>query len=210
MLIQAEEQQPQALCDKFTTGITETAKSILGKRRKTRRPWITKEVLESCDRRRELRRKKNEGKEQLEEYREANKTVRRLLRKAKEEWAEEQANLVESSFESNNARKVFKTIKNLTEQRAKQINIIEDKEGKLLTSSSDIANRWKEYCEELYNFKDDVDRTVLEEDVVTEEDHEGEILRAEETTFLSQKVDEFLDYIAIKGGGISDLTEELS
>ena len=179
MLIQAEEQQPQALCDKFTTGITETAKSILGKRRKTRRPWITKEVLESCDRRRELRRKKNEGKEQLEEYREANKTVRRLLRKAKEEWAEEQANLVESSFESNNARKVFKTIKNLTERRAKQINIIEDKEGKLLTSSSDIANRWKEYCEELYNFKDDVDRTVLEEDVVTEEDHEGEILRAE-------------------------------
>ena len=85
----------------------------------------------------------------MKECRKANKEVRRLLRKAKEEWAEEQANLVESTYETNNARKVFKTIKNLTEQRCRQINIIEDKNGDLLTGCSDIAERWKEYCDEL-------------------------------------------------------------
>jgi hypothetical protein len=111
----------------------------------------------------------------------ANKEVRRLLRKAKEEWAEEQAKLVESSFETNNARKVFKTIKNLTEQHTRQINIIEDENGKLLTESNEIAQRWKAYCNELYNYKVDVDKDILNEDVESKgkEDQESEILRAE-------------------------------
>ena len=49
-----------------------------------------------------------EDEEQIEGYRQANKEVRRLLRKAKEEWAEEQARLVERNFEMNNTRKVLK------------------------------------------------------------------------------------------------------
>ena len=35
----------------------------------------------------------------MNEYRKLNKEVRKLLRKAKDEWAEQQARLVESSFE---------------------------------------------------------------------------------------------------------------
>ena len=103
-------------------------------------------------------------------------------RKAKEKWAEEQANLVESTFETNNARKVFKTIKNLTEQRCRQINVIEDKNGDLLPWSNDIAERRKEYCEELYKHKAEVDQNVLDEDMETKgqkEDKESEILRLE-------------------------------
>ena len=118
----------------------------------------------------------------MEEYRKANKEVRRLLRKAKEEWAEEQARLVESNFEMNNTRKVFKTIQNLTEQHRRQINVIEDKDGKVLCGSTEVAQRWKEYCSELYNYKGDVDRNILNEDVETkgaEEDQECEILRSE-------------------------------
>ena len=182
LLLDDQDQLPQEMCDKFTSSITETAKNILEKRRKTRRPWITGEVLANWDRRRQLKSKKGEGDEQMKEYREANKEVRRLLRKAKEKWAEEQANLVESSFETNNARKVLKTIKNLTEQRCRQINVIEDKNGDLLTGSNDIAERWKEYCDELYDYKAEADQNVLNEDVETKgqkEDKDSEMLRSE-------------------------------
>ena len=65
LLLEDEDQQPQEMCDKFTSSITETAKNILGKRRKTRRPWITGEVLANCDRRRQLKSNKGEGDKQM-------------------------------------------------------------------------------------------------------------------------------------------------
>ena len=107
-LLLLESQQAQELYDDFTKSITATAKNVLGKRRKTRRRWVTGEVLDCCERRRELKRKKNEGIQQKEEYRKVNREVRQLLKKANEDWAEEQAKLVEDGFEANNARKVFK------------------------------------------------------------------------------------------------------
>ena len=67
-------------------------------------------MLDCCKRRRELERKKNEGIQQKEEYRKVSREVRQLLRKANEDWAEEQEKLVEDGFEVNNTRKVFKTI----------------------------------------------------------------------------------------------------
>ena len=112
-----------------------------------------------------------------------NREVRQLLRKAKEDWAEEQAKLVEDSFEANNARKVFKTIKNLTaKQTNRQINVNEDEQGNLLTGSNEIAQRWKECCSELYNYEADIDRSILGEDVESKcegEEWEDKILRSE-------------------------------
>ena len=39
----------------FNTAVTETARKILGKHRQKRKPWITAEILDLCDERRELR-----------------------------------------------------------------------------------------------------------------------------------------------------------
>ena len=41
----------------FNTAVTETASEILGKHRQKRKPWITAEILDLCDKRRELRKK---------------------------------------------------------------------------------------------------------------------------------------------------------
>ena len=43
-LLLLESQQAQELYDDFTKSITATAQNVLGKRRKTRRPWVTGEV----------------------------------------------------------------------------------------------------------------------------------------------------------------------
>ena len=40
----------------FNTAVTETASEILGKHRQKKKPLVTAEILDLCDRRRELRR----------------------------------------------------------------------------------------------------------------------------------------------------------
>ena len=42
----------------FNTAVTETASEILGKHHQKKKPWITAEILDLCDKRRELRKKK--------------------------------------------------------------------------------------------------------------------------------------------------------
>ena len=40
----------------FNTAVTETASEIVGKHRQKKEPWITAEILDLCNKRRELRR----------------------------------------------------------------------------------------------------------------------------------------------------------
>ena len=55
--------------------VGETASEILGKHRQKTKPWVTAEILDLCDRRRELRKKLFEP-EGSEKYREVNKKYR--------------------------------------------------------------------------------------------------------------------------------------
>ena len=55
----------------FNTAVTETASEILGKHRQKKKPWVTAEILDLCDRRRELRKKRFEH-EGSEKYKEVN------------------------------------------------------------------------------------------------------------------------------------------
>ena len=41
----------------FNTAVTETASEILSKHCQKKKPWITAEILDLCDKRRELRKK---------------------------------------------------------------------------------------------------------------------------------------------------------
>ena len=44
----------------FITAVTETATDILGKHRQKKKTWVTAEILDLCDKRRELRKKRFE------------------------------------------------------------------------------------------------------------------------------------------------------
>ena len=56
----------------------------------------------------------------------------------------------------------------------KPVSLIEDKDGKLPTKDDEILKRWKEYCEELYNYKIQKDVRVLNESVQVEDTREEE------------------------------------
>ena len=47
----------------FNTSRTETASEIIGKHRQKKKPWVTAETLDLCDKRRVLRKKRFESKD---------------------------------------------------------------------------------------------------------------------------------------------------
>ena len=67
----------------FNTAVTETASEILGKHRQKKKTWITAEILDLCDNRRELRKKIFEP-EGSEKYKEVNNNIKRCMKKVKE------------------------------------------------------------------------------------------------------------------------------
>ena len=73
----------------FNTAVTETASEILGEHPQKKKPWITVEILDLCDKRRELRKKRFEP-EGAANYKEVNNNIKRCMKKAKENWKGEQ------------------------------------------------------------------------------------------------------------------------
>ena len=67
----------------FNTTVTETTREIFGKHRQKKKPWVTAEILDLCDKRRELRKKRFEP-EGSEKYKEVNNNIKRCMKKAKE------------------------------------------------------------------------------------------------------------------------------
>ncbi|MEW8543130.1 MAG: hypothetical protein AB2693_06305, partial [Candidatus Thiodiazotropha sp.] len=61
----------------YNTAVTDTASEILGKERHKEKPWVTRDILDLCDQRRELTEKRYEA-EGPKEYRKANKRVQTL------------------------------------------------------------------------------------------------------------------------------------
>ena len=73
----------------FKTSATETASEILGKHRQTKKPRVTEDILDLCDKRRELRKKRLEP-EGSEKYKQVNNNIQMCMKKAKEDLAGEQ------------------------------------------------------------------------------------------------------------------------
>ena len=66
----------------FNTAVTETASEILGKHRQKKKPWITAKILDLCNKRRELRKKRFEP-EGSEKYKEVNNNIKRCKKRLK-------------------------------------------------------------------------------------------------------------------------------
>ena len=69
----------------YNTAVTDAASEILGKVRRRKKPLVTKDVLDLCDERRDLKKKRYKA-EGAKEYREANKRIQKAVKKAKEDW----------------------------------------------------------------------------------------------------------------------------
>ena len=166
----------------FNTAVTETASKLLDKHRPKKKPWVTAEILDLCDRSRKLR-KKRFGPEGSERYREGNNNIKSSTKKAKENWIGELCSEFEKHLRKNNRKRAYQLAKDLTTVKKGKATTVQDRSGKCLTEERKILNRWAEYCTELYNHKTNGDTSVLDcPQTDTEDDHS--ILRKEVETVV--------------------------
>ena len=144
----------------YNTAVTDAASEILGKERRRKKPWVTKNVLDLCDERRDL--KKRYEAEGAKEYREANRRVQKAVKKAKDDWIGAPCKEIETCLNENNSKRAYQLVKDLTSEKQGRCSTIQDKSGKCLTEEKEILSRWTEYCSELYNYKSCGDNAVLD------------------------------------------------
>ena len=122
--------------------------------------WITEEILDLCDKRRELTKKRFEP-EGSEKYKDVNNNIKRCTKKALENWIGEPCSEMEENLRKNNSKMAYQQVKDLTTVKQGKATIVQDRSGKCLTEERQILNRWKEYCSKLYNYKANGEPSVL-------------------------------------------------
>ena len=100
-LIGLSDEDMDTMITTYNTAMTDAASEILGKERRRKKPWVTKDVLDLCDERRDLKKKRYEA-EGAKEYMEANRRVQRAVKKAKEDWIGAQCEEIETCLNKNN------------------------------------------------------------------------------------------------------------
>ena len=134
-----------SMATNFNKAVTDTAADILGKQRRKRKPWITLEILDLCDQRRDLKKKRGEP-EGAKDYREVKRKIRTEMKMAKENWIQGQCQEVEACLRKNNNKKAYQLVKDQTTEKQNKSTTIQDKSEKCLTEENEILNRWTEYC----------------------------------------------------------------
>ena len=70
-ILDADGTDMETLINTFNTAVTNTASEILGTHRPVKKPWVTADLLDLCDKRRELKKKKKDA-EGIRQYRAVN------------------------------------------------------------------------------------------------------------------------------------------
>ena len=113
----------------FNTTVTETTSQILGKHfQKKKKTWVTAEILDLCNKRRDLRKKRLEP-EGSQKYGEVNLSIKRCMKKAKENWIGEQCSEIEDNLRKNNSKRAYQPVKDLTTVKQRKASTIHDYSG---------------------------------------------------------------------------------
>ena len=116
----------------YNTAATGAASEILGKERRRKKPWVTKDVLDLHDERRDLKKKRYEA-EGAKEYREVNRRVQKAVKKAKEDMIGAQCEEIETCLNKNNSKRAYQLVKDLISEKQGRSSTIQDKSGKYVT-----------------------------------------------------------------------------
>ena len=115
----------------YNTAVTDAASEILGKERRRKKTWVTKDVLDLCDERRDLKKKRYEA-EGAKEYREANRRVQKAVKKAKEDWIGAQCEEIETCLNKNNSKRAYQLVKDLSSEKQGRSSTVQASLGNVL------------------------------------------------------------------------------
>ena len=97
----------------YNTAVTDAGSEILGKERHRKKPWVTKDVLDFCDERRDLTKKRYEA-DGAKDHREANRRIQKAVKKAKGwgggGWIGSQCEETETCLNKNNTKRAYQLV----------------------------------------------------------------------------------------------------
>ena len=113
------------------------------KKTKKKKPWMTNDILDLCNRRRSLKKRRKEGRSPLaiQNYSQVNKAIRRKVKQAKENLITDRCQDIDCGIRTGNSKTAFNTLKLLTQRQQTKTNLIENAQGKLLTEDKAIHKR---------------------------------------------------------------------
>ena len=134
--------------------------------RKARKKWMTEDILQDMDERKEC-------KENHMKYSELNKKIKRKCIEAKEAWFNKECEELQK-LEKKDSRGMHEKVRTLAgKKKVAKGSTIRKRDGKIAMDTEEVLGRWEEYIKEL--FEDDRgDKPVINKNI------EGpEILREE-------------------------------
>ena len=99
----------------FNKAVTDTAAKLLGKQHRKRKPSITHEILDLCDQRRDLKKKRGKP-EGAKDYREIQRKIRTKKKVTKETMIHGQCQEVEACLRKNNSKQAYQLVNDLTKE----------------------------------------------------------------------------------------------
>ena len=135
----------KSVWDCFKESVVPTAIEIIPKKTKQdNNKWITAEILDLMQERREIVNKEST------EYRAIDKQIQKMCKQEKETWINRECEEIER-LERKNTALMHKKIKLLSNRRTcSSSGCIKSKDGTLIMEREDILKRWSEYIEELF------------------------------------------------------------
>lgn len=131
----------------FSNALTSTAITVLGKKRKKKKNWISATTLDTVEACREARLSGNDSR-----YKDLKKLRRKQIRKDRKAWLDCMADAADKGFRRGNLRSAFKSIKDLCASHNKRHTSTHASQllsatGSVITETQAKLSRWCEHYE---------------------------------------------------------------
>ncbi|XP_012552626.1 uncharacterized protein LOC105842911 [Bombyx mori] len=165
------EEQWQQFSQKIVSTLNSMAKKPIDKK-----DWMSEEVWSNISLRKELKRGVRSEKF-VGEYSQLTSTIQRQCRRDKNKFLEDICTEIERHAVKYQTADLFRKVRQITRKFKPSSRVIEDKNGNPIHEVAKIAERWREYCEELYKDQIPQHQSTPSLEVTVEE--EPYILRSE-------------------------------
>ena len=143
--------------NKIKTAYNESAKEILGYRKRKNQEWISPNSWKEIEERKKLKNKIDSTRSERikdrlrEQYRTKDKEIKKSLRRDKRSWVNSIAQEAESAASQGQMKGVYDATRKLCNEGPRKVGTIKNKEGKVITKEDDIKERWREHFTEVLN-----------------------------------------------------------
>ncbi|KAF0758392.1 neuroblastoma-amplified sequence-like, partial [Aphis craccivora] len=132
--------------DNIKTILKSQVEEVIGTPQKdARKPWITDKIVKLIN---ERRYKNQISTQEQPQYKRIQNEVQKKIKRAKEEWLDEQCNEAEEFLKRGRSDLTFSEIKKLFRERKQNAGTLIKKNRELILEADQKAKRWKEYLEE--------------------------------------------------------------